>query len=155
MLSSTHHDFFQLFFFIYKKVVKFLSDWPLQHTLLDVFVSISCSQDMQDTLEEMRTLRNRFFEDTDAEVALRSGFLRVHGPAFRMWLLQSSHSCHAAKRQLMWHTFQAKYHGLSRSGIHALSTFNLLCPLTSLDRHWKKLISRYQATTRCKSRATY
>ena len=142
------------FFFIYKKKCKHcLSDWPSQRNLLEVFVSMSCSGGMSDALEEMKALRNRNLRDTREEVELRTAFLRTNGAAFRMWLLQSSHFCHAAKRQLMWHSFQAKFYGLSRTGIRAMSNFGLLCPLTSVDRHWKTLISQYLISTRYDARA--
>lgn len=135
--------------FLYKKrKVWCVTDWPSQRTLLDVYVAISGSRVMYETFEEMRTLRTRNLQETEQERILRSAFLKTNGPAFRMWLLQSSHFTHGAKRQLMWHTFQAKFYGLSRMGIRSLSNFGLLCPLTSLDRHWKKLISNYQQTTR-------
>lgn len=128
-----------------------MSDWPSQRTLLDVFVAISASRAMYESLEDMKNVRRRLLQDSREERGLRSAFLTTNGAAFRLWLLQSSHFCHAAKRQLMWQTFQAKFYGLSRTGIRALSLFGLLVPLTSLDRHWKKLISNYQATTRCQT----
>ena len=78
--------------FLYKKrKVWCVTDWPSQRTLLDVYVAISGSRVMYETFEEMRTLRTRNLQETEQERILRSAFLKTNGPAFRMWLLQSSH----------------------------------------------------------------
>lgn len=47
----------------------------------------------------------------------------------------------------MWHTVVAKFFGLSRMGVRALSQFGVLGPLTSLDRTWKALLDKYMKTT--------
>lgn len=127
------------------------SDWHLRSSLLHVWAEISVSAKVRAAFAKLVSCRNDNFEDSEEELQLRNDFLSSHGASFRMWLLQSCMSTHGAKRQMLWHTHLAKFYGLSRSGVRALSHFQLLSPLTSADRHWKTLLFNYRVSVRsCK-----
>lgn len=124
------------------------ADWHLRPSLLHVYVEICGSRPVYDSFQELVAVRSRNLRESLEEQRLRESFLNLYGAAFRMWLLHSCSFSRGAKRQIMWHTFIAKFHGLSRSGIRQLSQFALLAPLTSLDRHWNDLLTRYDGLTR-------
>lgn len=127
------------------------SDWHLASTLLHVWAEISVSNKVRGDFAQLMTCRNDNGQESEEEIQLRANFLSSHGSSFRMWLLQSCISTIGAKRQLLWHTFLAKFYGLSRSGIRALAQFQLLSPLTSVDRHWKTLLLKYRELLRSRN----
>ena len=100
----------------------------------------------------MKRCRRASGADSGEEVSLRSTFLEKYGAKLRLWLLETCTFSIGARRQRLWHTFLAKFYGLSRTGILQLSNLGVLSPLTSLDRHWKTLLFKYRASVRYDSR---
>jgi hypothetical protein len=94
------------------------------------------------------SLRRANGRDTEEEVNARQEFLDRYANGFVSWVLQNIKSSHVANKQLMYNTFLAKFFGLSRTGIARLSDLNIMSPLTSMDRAWKRLLADYRVTTR-------
>ena len=115
--------------------------------MLAAYVEICGSSAISADYQQLANFSLQLLADSPPAQIVRKAFLAKYGAAFRMWALQSCSCTYGARRQLMWHMVVAKFFGLSRMGVRALSQFGVLGPLTSLDRTWKALLDKYMKTT--------
>ena len=124
------------------------ADWTLEPSLLHAYVAMSLNKPLRAAFKTLVRIRRLNRGVTENELTSRGAFLQTCSIGFATWVLQNIKSSHAAKRQFMYHTFVAKFYGLSRTGISRLADYDLLSPLTSMDRAWQDLLSDYRDKTR-------
>lgn len=106
------------------------------------------SEALRTAYDSLVSMRRANLGDTPVEASARRDFLGRYASGFASWVLQNIKSSHVANRQLMYNTFVAKFFGLSRTGISRLADMDILAPLTSMDRAWKRLLQDYRVETR-------
>ena len=124
------------------------ADWTLDPSLLHAYVAMSLNRPLRTAFKALVRMRRSNGLVTENELTMRGSFLQTFANGFATWVLQNIKSSYAAKRQVMYHTFVAKFYGLSRTGISLLADYDLLSPLTSMDRSWRDLLSDYKDNTR-------
>jgi hypothetical protein len=80
--------------------------------------------------------------------ARKQEFTQKYGSGFYTWLLSNCKFSDGAKQQRLMFTHLAKFYGLSRSGITLLSTYDIMSPLSSMDRDLETLLAEYVHTMR-------
>ena len=125
-----------------------ITDWPSAPSLLSSYVAMGTSEALRTAYDSLVSIRRANRGDTPVEASARRDFLGRYASGFASWVLQNIKSSHVANRQLMYNTFVAKFFGLSRTGISRLADMDILAPLTSMDRAWKRLLQDYRVETR-------
>jgi hypothetical protein len=105
-----------------------------------------------------RTLRNDWaalawpsdvlFDRRPAYVSRKIEFVKKHAPGFKTWVLQNCKASSWAKKQLLLYTHFANFFGLSRQGVKALSDYDIISPVQSLDRSLASKCANYEASVK-------
>jgi hypothetical protein len=97
-------------------------------------------------MDDHRTTCNEF------DQKYRKHFVRFHG-----WLLVTLNSMYKKKlnMQMYWHTANAAFHGLSRTGIQAQAAMGFMMKLSSFDEMRRQELAAAEERIRCSASATW
>ena len=97
---------------------------------------------------DYKSLKRNIGDDLATHEERIADFARRHYPGFRTWLFQNCKRSNGVRRQQLYITHIAKFYGLSRTGIHILSRYDMLSPLTTMDRDISAKLLEYTLRTR-------
>ena len=121
---------------------------PLGGTLFEGYVKVFCTEDC---VRKLRRVHEQGDDGPD-RVMTTEEFYNAFEPTTRSFYGFLLTSCarlnQRCRRQLYWHTANAVFHGLSRSGVKVQASLGLMMKLSSFDDMRKQHISKVGETIR-------